>query len=81
MFKPNAGPLKNRGVDRSAVVKNRSREVDDLLTERVEPKEPHASLGSITTAAVYTALPGWTTIALMISLIFGGCCANVGGNK
>ncbi|KAE8410580.1 UAA transporter family-domain-containing protein [Aspergillus pseudocaelatus] len=50
--------------------------VDYRLTERVEPKEPHASLGSITTAAVYTALPGWTTIALMISLIFGGCCAN-----
>ncbi|GMG38700.1 unnamed protein product [Aspergillus oryzae var. brunneus] len=55
-------------------------EIDDHLTERDEPKEPHASLGSITTAAAYTVLPGWTTIVLMISLIFGGCCANVGGS-
>ncbi|KAB8205679.1 UAA transporter family-domain-containing protein [Aspergillus parasiticus] len=52
-------------------------EVDDRLTERGEPKEPHANLGSITTAAAYTVLPGWTTIVLMISLIFGGCCANL----
>lgn len=28
-------------------------------------------------AATYATLPGWTTIALMVSLIFGGCCANV----
>ncbi|KAB8227822.1 putative cell cycle checkpoint protein Rad17 [Aspergillus alliaceus] len=40
-------------------------------------KGSYASLGSITTAATYATLPGWTTIALMVSLIFGGCCANV----
>ncbi|OGM39991.1 putative UPD-GlcNAc transporter (Mnn2-2) [Aspergillus bombycis] len=77
MLKQNAGPLKNRGVDRSVVANGHSRKVDDHLTECDGPKEPYASLGSITTAAAYTALPGWTTIAFMISLIFGGCCANV----
>ncbi|KAB8254290.1 UAA transporter family-domain-containing protein [Aspergillus pseudonomiae] len=65
------------GVDRSVVTNGRSRQADDHLIEHDGPKEPYASLGSITTTAAYTALPGWTTIAFMISLIFGGCCANL----
>ncbi|KAE8377543.1 Rad17 cell cycle checkpoint protein-domain-containing protein [Aspergillus bertholletiae] len=64
MFKQNAGPLENR-------------EVNDHLTRRDKQKESHVSLGSITTVAAYAAFPGWTTIALMVSLIFGGCCTNV----
>lgn len=28
-------------------------------------------------AAVHAAVPSWTTVVLMVSLIFGGCCANV----
>jgi UDP-xylose/UDP-N-acetylglucosamine transporter B4 len=28
-------------------------------------------------AAAHAVVPSWTNIALMVSLIFGGCCANV----
>ncbi|KAJ5086289.1 UAA transporter [Penicillium alfredii] len=28
-------------------------------------------------AAVHATVPSWTTVVLMVSLIFGGCCANV----
>ncbi|KAJ5951460.1 uncharacterized protein N7479_009873 [Penicillium vulpinum] len=28
-------------------------------------------------AAVHAAVPSWTSMVLMVSLIFGGCCANV----
>lgn len=34
--------------------------------------------GSIATAAAYATSSKWITVVLMISLIFGGCCANVG---
>lgn len=29
-------------------------------------------------AAAHAAVPSWTSMVLMVSLIFGGCCANVG---
>lgn len=34
-----------------------------------------ASIGS---AAAHATFPSWINIILMISFIFGGCCANVG---
>lgn len=34
-----------------------------------------ASIGS---AAAHATFPSWISIILMVSLIFGGCCANVG---
>ncbi|OOF92926.1 hypothetical protein ASPCADRAFT_54171 [Aspergillus carbonarius ITEM 5010] len=40
-------------------------------------KATYGQLASITSAATHTALPQWTNIILMFSLIFGGCCANV----
>lgn len=39
----------------------------------------NSSVAGICTAVVHATFPSWTNIALMISLIFGGCCANVGG--
>ncbi|KAF7586484.1 golgi uridine diphosphate-N- acetylglucosamine transporter [Aspergillus hancockii] len=62
--------MKNRNHGRSQKANNHSIEHD-------RSGESHTSLASITTAATYAVLPGWTTIALMVSLIFGGCCANV----
>jgi UDP-xylose/UDP-N-acetylglucosamine transporter B4 len=59
--------------------RGRSQKADNNPIENEGPKESHTSLASIATAATYTVLPSGTTIALMISLIFGGCCANVGG--
>ncbi|KAL5334942.1 UAA transporter family-domain-containing protein, partial [Aspergillus crustosus] len=38
---------------------------------------PVHSLSTIASTAAQTALSHWTSILLMISLIFGGCCANV----
>jgi UDP-xylose/UDP-N-acetylglucosamine transporter B4 len=32
----------------------------------------------IVAAAAHAAVPSWTSMVLMVSLIFGGCCANVG---
>ena len=34
-----------------------------------------ASIGS---AAAHATFPSWISIIMMVSLIFGGCCANVG---
>ena len=37
-------------------------------------REPLASIG---TAAAHATFPSWMSVVLMVSLIFGGCCANV----
>ncbi|KAL2809876.1 UAA transporter [Aspergillus granulosus] len=38
---------------------------------------PFHSIASIAATAVQTSLAHWTNVFLMVSLIFGGCCANV----
>lgn len=35
---------------------------------------------SLLAAAAHAAIPSWTNMVLMVSLIFGGCCANVRGD-
>lgn len=37
-------------------------------------REPLVSIG---TAAAHATFPSWMSVVLMVSLIFGGCCANV----
>jgi UDP-xylose/UDP-N-acetylglucosamine transporter B4 len=32
-------------------------------------------------AAAHAAVPTWANMVLMVSLIFGGCCANVSGDN
>lgn len=32
----------------------------------------------VAAAAAQATLPSWATMVLMVSLIFGGCCSNVG---
>ncbi|KAE8145783.1 UAA transporter [Aspergillus avenaceus] len=54
------------------------RHEDGDLAEGASPKTQHGSIAGVATAATLTFFPSWTTIALMVSLIFGGCCANVG---
>lgn len=39
-----------------------------------DTREPVASIG---TAAAHATFPSWMSVILMVSLIFGGCCANV----
>lgn len=39
-----------------------------------DTREPLASIG---TAAAHATFPSWMSVILMVSLIFGGCCANV----
>lgn len=40
-------------------------------------EDKHEPLASIGTAAAHATFPSWMSVVLMISLIFGGCCANV----
>ncbi|PYI07438.1 UPD-GlcNAc transporter (Mnn2-2) [Aspergillus sclerotiicarbonarius CBS 121057] len=58
-----------------------SQRAPNLVTNNDEDigstKATYGQLASITSAATYTALPRWTNLLLMFSLIFGGCCANV----
>jgi hypothetical protein len=57
---------------------------DDADSIKSDAKEKHrdvlesGGLGSIATAAAYATSPKWISMVLMVSLIFGGCCANVG---
>ncbi|KAL2840145.1 UAA transporter [Aspergillus pseudoustus] len=48
---------------------------EDGLEESVNG--PIHSMASIAATAVQTTLTHWTNVFLMVSLIFGGCCANV----
>lgn len=41
-------------------------------------KDTHQSLAGIGNAAAHATFPSWMNVFLMISLIFGGCCSNVG---
>jgi UDP-xylose/UDP-N-acetylglucosamine transporter B4 len=56
---------------------------DDADSNKSDAKEKHrdvlesGGLGSIATAAAYATSPKWISMVLMVSLIFGGCCANV----
>lgn len=34
-------------------------------------------MSGLVAAAAHAAVPTWATMVLMVSLIFGGCCANV----
>lgn len=57
---------------------------DDANPNNSGAKEKHrdvlnfVDLRSIATAAAYATSPNWFSMVLMVSLIFGGCCANVG---
>lgn len=50
--------------------------------QRLEDKHDYAQLKKdapgIVAAAAHATVPSWTNMILMISLILGGCCANVG---
>jgi hypothetical protein len=56
----------------------------DADPNKPDAKEKHEdvldsdALGSIAMAAAYATSPKWISMVLMVSLIFGGCCANVG---
>lgn len=39
--------------------------------------ETHCDLAAMASAATQTTLPAWVNMVVMVSLIFGGCCANV----
>ncbi|KAF9889483.1 golgi uridine diphosphate-N- acetylglucosamine transporter [Aspergillus nanangensis] len=49
---------------------------DDMASSGAQSLS-HASLANIATAAAYATVPSWANVLLMVSLIFGGCCANV----
>ncbi|RAL01485.1 putative UPD-GlcNAc transporter (Mnn2-2) [Aspergillus ibericus CBS 121593] len=58
-----------------------SRKTPNLVASNGEDigstKAAYGQLASIISAATHTALPRWTNIVLVFTLIFGGCCANV----
>lgn len=43
----------------------------------VSPNSELKQNASVLAAAAHAAVPNWANLVLMISLIFGGCCANV----
>lgn len=55
-----------------------SHEADDLMVQNEAQREVRTSLGGIMTAITLVNFSDWTNLVLMVSLIFGGCCANVG---
>lgn len=48
-----------------------------LNTDIDKSNEPKKNTGLIAAAAAHAAVPTWTNMVLMASLILGGCCANV----
>lgn len=50
----------------------------DLGKRRRDADKSIHNMPGIAAVAIQTAFAHWTSIILMISLIFGGCCANVG---
>ena len=50
---------------------------DPSSKQNVFGKDTREPLASIGTAAAHATFPSWMSVILMISLIFGGCCANV----
>jgi UDP-xylose/UDP-N-acetylglucosamine transporter B4 len=53
--------------------KSRSRKSDEPNYAQLKKDAP-----GLIAAAAHAAVPSWTSMVLMVSLIFGGCCANVG---
>lgn len=62
----------------------------DVLKKNADLSHPQKELSyaqserdvrDLTVAAAHAAIPNWTNIVLMVSLIFGGCCANVRDSK
>ena len=51
----------------------RSRKSEDKLDYAQLKKDAPG----LVAAAAHAAVPSWTSMVLMVSLIFGGCCANV----
>lgn len=54
----------------------------DALFEKNAPKKSgkdaqSSSLTGLVAAVTHATLPSWTNMILMVTLIFGGCCANV----
>ncbi|KAJ5768803.1 hypothetical protein N7520_003362 [Penicillium odoratum] len=47
------------------------------LDKRPQSVESHKLDAGLIAAAAHAAVPNWTNMVLMVSLIFGGCCANV----
>lgn len=46
--------------------------------KRVKPDAIQNGLTGIGAAAAHATLPSWATTVFMVSMIFGGCCSNVG---
>ncbi|EAU29394.1 conserved hypothetical protein [Aspergillus terreus NIH2624] len=50
-------------------------ETDDAQPKTESPES--SSPASVLAAVTHASIPSWTSIVLMVSLIFGGCCTNV----
>lgn len=71
--------LKSRGNGPESDRKTGTPSKDDGLN--ASSKDIHQSLASIGNAAAHATFPSWMNVFLIMSLIFGGCCANVGKNS
>lgn len=64
----------NRNANVASPPKSRSQKSEDKLDYAQLKKDAPG----LVAAAAHAAVPSWTSMVLMVSLIFGGCCANVG---
>ncbi|KAI1831911.1 hypothetical protein DTO027I6_7326 [Penicillium roqueforti] len=63
----------NRNANVASPPKSRSQKSEDKLDYAQLKKDAPG----LVAAAAHAAVPSWTSMVLMVSLIFGGCCANV----
>lgn len=58
-----------------------SQQSDGTISRKAERPgvdgERHNGLADMASAAAQATLPAWINTVMMVSLIFGGCCANV----
>jgi UDP-xylose/UDP-N-acetylglucosamine transporter B4 len=67
-------------ISRTVSARNKD-DTADLVSSQSRNNFDYAQLKkdapSLVVAAAHAAIPSWTNMVLMVSLIFGGCCANV----
>jgi UDP-xylose/UDP-N-acetylglucosamine transporter B4 len=68
-------------INRSRVSTLNTDKIADLVSSHSWDKVDYAQLKKdapgLVAAAAHAVVPSWTNMAMMVSLIFGGCCANV----
>ena len=71
----------NEPGNKSNGIVHPSQQPDNAKSSRETNSRDDESPGwaGIARGMIYTAVPAWLNMGIMVTLIFGGCCANVSG--